>query len=287
MMTVALLGTGTMGVGMARSLLRSGHSVRVWNRTTERAAPLQADGAEVRPTAAEAVDGAEVVILMLFDTTSVLDVLTEIAGTLAPTVVVLQTSTIGPAGAAEVALLAAEHGVRLLDAPVLGTKQPAEQGTLVVLASGDPALLPVVRPVLEAISSRTVWVGDDLGQASALKLVCNSWIASLTAAIGQSMALARAAHLDPQLFLDALKGSATDNAYLDAKGAAILADEFPTSFAVDGMVKDVGLMQDLATAVGVPTTLLDAVRAVFAASSASGHGSEDMAAVVYGFHPSE
>ncbi len=283
MTTVALLGTGTMGAGMARSLLRAGHAVRVWNRTAARADPLRADGAEVLPTAAEAVDAADVVVLMLFDTAAVLEVLTEIAGSVSGAAVVLQTSTIGPAGTAEVARLAAEHGLRLLDAPVLGTKQPAEQGSLVVLASGDPELLPAVRPVLAAIGSRTVWVGDRLGQASTLKLVCNSWIASLTAAIGQSMALARAADLDPQLFLDAIKGSATDNAYLALKGAAILADEFPTSFAVDGVVKDVGLMQDLATAVGVPTTLLDAVHAVFASSSARGHGSEDMAAVVHGF----
>src|SRR5918993_326596 len=180
--TVAVLGTGIMGSGMARSLLRAGHEVRVWNRTADRAKPLAEDGATVAADASEAVRGADVVLTMLFDADSVLQVVGAVVDQIGPDAVWLQTSTIGVDGAERAAAFAAEHGIAALDAPVLGTKAPAEQGTLTVLVSGDPALVDRVRPVLDAIGAKTVVAGDRFGQASALKLACNSFIAVVTAA---------------------------------------------------------------------------------------------------------
>jgi 3-hydroxyisobutyrate dehydrogenase len=175
--------------------------------------------------------------------------------------------------------MAESAGVAFLDAPVLGTRAPAEQGTLVVLAAGDPALRQRAEPVLDAVGSRTMWVSDRPGPASALKLVVNSWVATLNAGVGQAIALASALDLDPQLFLEAIGGGPTDTPYAHAKGALMMRGEYPTAFALDGVVKDVGLMLEAATARDFGTTLLDALREVYAAASANGLGPADMAAV--------
>lgn len=284
MTTVALLGTGTMGAGMARSMLKAGLEVRVWNRTTAKAAPLAADGATVADTAAEAVTGADVVVVMLFDADSVLAVLAD-AAPAAPEAVWVQSSTVGVEGTARIAAFASEHGLALVDAPVLGTKAPAEQGKLVVLAAGDPALRERVTPVFDAVGGKTLWLGDAPGAGSALKLVCNSWVASITAATGQSVALAQGLGLDPQLFLDAISGGAVDTPYAHVKGGAMMKQDWTVSFELDGVSKDLGLIRAAAADTGVSTTVLDAMIAVFAAASEQGHGTDDMAAVVTAFAP--
>ena len=284
-MQVAVLGTGVMGTGMTRSLRRAGQPVRVWNRTAARAEPLVADGASVAGSPAEAVRGAEVVLVALFDTAAVLEVLAAAADGAEPGAVWLQTSTIGPDGTERVAALAAEHGLRLVDAPVLGTKGPAEQGKLVALLSGDPAAKAAAGPVLEAISARSVDAGERLGAASALKLVCNSWIATQNAAIGQAIALAEGLGLDPELFLEATRGGAADSAYLHAKAELIRKDDYPPSFALDGALKDVELILAAARRVGVADDVLAALRTVYRQASDAGCGAADMSAVYTAFPP--
>jgi len=282
-MQVAVLGAGTMGAGMTRSLLRAGHTVRVWNRTAARAEALAADGATVAGSPAEAVRGAEVVLVVLFDTAAVLDVLAEAAGDADPAAVWLQASTIGVDGTEQVAALAAERGLRLVDAPVLGTKGPAEQGTLVALLSGDPADIEAAGPVLDAISARSVDAGRRLGAATALKLVCNAWIATQNAAIGQSIALAEGLGLDPGLFLDATRGTAADSGFLQLKAELVRKGDYPPAFTLDGALKDVELIQDAARRAGVADDLLAALRRLYRRASEAGHGGDDMAAVAVAF----
>jgi 3-hydroxyisobutyrate dehydrogenase len=282
--TVAVLGTGIMGTGMAHSLLREGLTVRAWNRTRAKADPLAAAGATVTGTAAEAVTGADTVVTILFDADSVLDVLGSAAAA-APAAVWLQASTVGVDGAARIAAAAAERDLTLLDAPVLGTRAPAEAGTLTVLLSGDPAAAARAEPVLAAIGARTVRVSGTVGDASALKLACNAWVATLTAALGQSLKLAEGLGLDPRLFLAAIAGGAADSAYAHAKAKLVLAGDYPTSFAVDAVRKDVGLMIDAAAAAEVDPALLRTVLAAFDRASAAGFGAADMAAVATVFRP--
>jgi len=279
MTEIAVLGTGTMGAGMAGSLLRAGHGVRVWNRSPGRTEPLVAAGATACADVAEAVAGADVVLTMLFDLAATREVVEPVLDVVGPDAVWLQTGTVGPEGTAELAGLAAAHGVGFLDAPVLGTKKPAADGTLVVLASGDLALRERVEPVLNAIGSRVVWAGDSPGAASALKLACNAWVLTLTAATGQSLALAAAQGLDPRLFLEAISGTATDSAYAQTKGPAMLDGAFSPAFGLDGGLKDLELILAAARAHGLPDRLLPAVRDTYAAASAAGHGDEDIAAV--------
>jgi 3-hydroxyisobutyrate dehydrogenase len=280
---VAVLGTGTMGTGMARSLLRNGLAVRVWNRTKDRAQALAADGADVAESPVDAVSGAGVIITMLYDAAAVLDVMTDAAPAVAPGAIWLQSATIGLEGTTQAAALAQAAALRMIDAPVLGTKEPAEQGRLVMLLGGDRSLLPGLRPVLDAISVRSIWAGDLPGQGTALKLACNAWIASITAATAQSLSLASGLAVDPQLFLDAIAGGPSDCAYAHLKGAQMMAAEFAPSFGLDGVSKDVELITDAAGRAGVDTTLLNALGEVYRKASDLGYGKDDMSAVIRTF----
>lgn len=278
-MRVSVLGTGTMGAGVAGSLLREGHEVTVWNRSADKAAPLGDRGATVATDPGSAVADAEVVLLTLFDTDAVVDVLESAAGEAPTDAVWVQCSTIGVAGTETVVQLAAKYGITLVEAMMLGTKAPAEQGTLTMLAAGPGAELDRIEPVLDAIGAKTVRAGEQVGAGTALKLAANAWIASITAATGQSLAVAKSLGLDPALFLEAIDGSASDSAYAHTKGKAIIDGSFPAQFALDGLRKDIGLITDAARDTGVSTVLLDALGRVYADASAAGHGGDDIAAV--------
>ncbi|QIG46210.1 NAD(P)-dependent oxidoreductase [Nocardioides anomalus] len=275
---MAVLGTGKMGAGMARQLVQHGFDVRVWNRSRDKAEPLAEDGATVADSATEAVRGAEVVLPMLFDADSVLAVLDEAADGFGQGVLLVQSTTVG-LEQPRVADAARSRGLRVLDAPVLGTRKPAEEGKLTVLASGDPADRDEAQPVLDAIGAKTVWVGDEVGMASRLKLACNAWVASITAATAQSVALAEGLGLDPRLFLHAIEGSPTDAAYAQLKGDAMISGEMPVAFDVDGISKDLGLIRQAADEGGVSAELLEALQGLFRRASEQGHGGADMAAV--------
>lgn len=275
-MRAAVIGTGIMGAGMARSLADAGHDVVVWNRSADKAAALAGDRITVAESVSAAVAECDAVVTMLFDTDAVLAVAGEITGALRPEAVWVQASTVGPDGARRIAQVA---GPRFLDAPVLGTRKPAEDGALVVLVSGPSDIVQAAAPVFEAIGSRTVVTGPEIGQASALKLACNAWIGLLTVGTAQSLALAETLGVDSALFLEAIKGGPVDSGYAQAKGAAMLVRDYTTSFAVDGVRKDVQLMIDAANGAGFPVQVLSAVLEQFARASEDGHGAEDMASV--------
>ena len=273
---VAVLGMGTMGAAMSRSLLRVSFDATVWNRTREKTKPLAEAGARVASDPADAARDADVVLTMLFDLEAVLNVAAEFLPAMPAGAIWMQSSTIGEAGMQAVAAAASVYGVAVVDAPVLGTKDPAEQAALTVLASGDPQPVATLRPVFDAIGSRTIVVGDRLGAASDLKLVCNTWVASLTAGTAQSLALARAFGLEPTLFLDAISGSASDSPYAHIKGAVMLEGTRAPQFALDGLLKDLRLAQATMGA-SHATPYLDGLERLYAAESNAGHGRDDVA----------
>src|SRR3954468_10089528 len=190
---VAVLGTGTMGAGMVRSLRRAGLPVRMWNRDPAKARALTDTGAQACDSAAEAAAGADVVLTMVFDVDAVDDVIRRAAP--APGTVWMQASTVGVDGVQRTVDTARDLGLVLVDAPVLGTKEPAEKGALVVLASGPEDARERVAPVCDAIGSKTLWLGP-AGAGSRLKLVCNSWVFMVTAGVAPGVAGARGA--DPR-----------------------------------------------------------------------------------------
>ncbi len=275
--TVAVLGTGIMGAGMARRMARAGLSVRAWNRTRSKAEPLAADGITVAATPAAAAAGADVLLTMLFDADSIEAVLADVDAP--PGTLWLQTSTVGGEGADRLAAVADKRGWRYVDAPVLGTKQPAEQGNLTVLASGADDVRDDAAVVFDAIGRRTQWVGP-AGAGSRLKLAVNAWIGLLTVGTAQSIALAQGLGVDPAAFLQAIEGTPTDSPYAHLKGALMIAGDFTPSFTVAGAAKDARLIAAAATSVGMHTAFVDAVAEAFGRAGAQGHDEDDMAAVL-------
>src|SRR4051794_40473145 len=274
-LTVAVLGTGIMGAAMARNIAKAGHEVRAWNRTKDKAEPLAEDGITVADTAQEAVDGAGLVVTMLAAGDAVKAVAEDAIDGAAAWA---QMSTVGLEAAQELADLAKAKGVAYVDAPVLGTKQPAEAGKLVVLASGDEGARATAEPVFEAVGAKTVDLGDDPVAGSRLKVVLNSWIVGLVQALAQTIKLAEALDVDPQQFLDTIEGGPLDAGYAHVKGGAMISKEFPTSFALELARKDVGLVLNAAEEAGIELPAARATASSLDRAIEDGHGGEDLAA---------
>lgn len=283
--TIAVLGTGIMGAAMVRNLLAAGIEVRVWNRTREKAEPLADEGARVADTPAEAAEGAGFVLTMLADADTVAQAVGDGAlSALSDDGVWLQMSTVGIEGHERLANLAEEHGVYYVDAPVLGTKEPAEQGQLIVLASGPDEARERCQPVFDAVGSNTLWLGA-AGTGSRLKLVTNSWIVGLLGALAETVSLARALDVDPSKFLEVIDGGPLGVPYAQMKGQMMIEEEFPTSFSANLARKDVGLVLEAAEAQGLRLPLSEAAATHFDEAINAGHGEEDMAAIYQAAKP--
>ncbi|WP_437003319.1 NAD(P)-dependent oxidoreductase [Streptomyces sp. enrichment culture] len=283
-LTVTVLGTGIMGAAMARNLLKAGHTVRVWNRTRAKADPLAADGARVAGTPAEAVESADVVLTMLFDGPATLETMRAAAPALPRGAVWAQCTTSGIEDVAELAAFARDHGLRFYDSPVLGTRKPAEDGQLTVLAAGPVESRDTVTPVFDAVGARTVWTGEDGAEAAAtrLKLVANSWVLAATAAAGETLALARALDVAPDDFFGLIAGGPLDMGYLHAKAQLILEERLsPAQFAVKTAAKDAALIVRAGERHGARLDVAAASARRLERAAAQGHEDEDMAAAYY------
>jgi 3-hydroxyisobutyrate dehydrogenase len=200
-----------------------------------------------------------------------------------PDAVWAQCATVGLDGTARLSRLAELHTTAFVDSPVLGTRQPAEEGKLIVVASGPADVRQQVAPVFDAIGSRTVWVSEQPGDGHRLKLAANAWILSLTAATAQSIALAEKSGLDPHLFLQMIAGGPTDCAYAQVKGEAMIKGDFTASFTLAGAAKDAALITEAMHAAGTDDLLMQALRSSFTAMAQGEHADEDMSAVVRAF----
>jgi 3-hydroxyisobutyrate dehydrogenase len=277
-LTVSVLGTGIMGAAMARNLARAGHTVRVWNRHRDRAEALAADGAHVTDTPAEAVTGADVVLTMLYDGAAVREVIAEAAPGLRPGTLWMQSTTTSLQDVDVLAAFAAEHELVFFDAPVLGTRQPAEAGQLTVLATGPDEHRDAIAPVFAAVGARTVWTES----ATRLKLVANSWVLAVTHGTAETLALAKGLGVDPEDFFGLIAGGPLDLGYLHAKGSAILEGRLsPASFAVVTAEKDARLIVAAGEDHGVRLDVAAAGAERFRRAAEQGHGDEDMAASYY------
>ena len=278
---VAVLGTGTMGAGMVGSLRRAGLSVRMWNRDAAKARALTGTGATAFDSPAEAVARADVVLTMLFDADAVVEVIRQAAPP--PGTTWLQCSTVGVDGVERTAAVAREGDLVLVDCPVLGTKEPAEKGALVMLASGPERVRDQLAPVLDALGSTTLWLGK-AGAGSRLKMACNAWLFMVTAGTAQSIALARGLGVDPRDFLAAIQDGPLDTPYAHLKGELMMAGRFPVSFGLTGAAKDARLIRDALATAGLSDRLDAAVLATMesAAAALGDPDAVDVSAVIAG-----
>ena len=247
--TVAILGIGAMGHGMAASALRAGIPTIVWNRNQDATRDLAELGAEVAEPAADAAQRAAIVVTMVTDTNAVISIARDqgMLAALAPGAIWVQMSTIGVAGIERVAAMvdAERPDVTLLDAPVSGSKDPAEHGQLTIFASGPDEARPRLVPLFDALGQRTIWVGT-LGMGTRLKLVNNTWLAFTTEAVATSVALAHRLGLEVETVVDALEGSPLMSPWQLAKLDRIAKGEFSPQFALSLALKDVHLAQQAA-----------------------------------------
>jgi 3-hydroxyisobutyrate dehydrogenase len=246
---VAILGIGAMGHGMATSALRAGIPTVVWNRKPEATRDLAELGAEVADTAADAARRAAIVVTMVTDTNAVVSIARDqgMLAALAPGAIWVQMSTIGVVGIEQVVAIvdAERRDVTLIDAPVSGSRDPAEQGALTIFASGSDEARPRVAPLFDALGQRTIWVGP-VGAGSRVKVVNNTWLAFGAEAIATSVALARRLGLEIEKVVDALGGGPLMSPWQAAKLQRIAKGEFSAQFALSLALKDVRLALEAA-----------------------------------------
>jgi 3-hydroxyisobutyrate dehydrogenase len=275
---IAVLGTGIMGSEFVRNLLTAGFEVQIWNRSRAKTEALIQAGAAYRASPALAAHGADVLITMLSDGTTVDAVMTGPDGALhavKPGAIWVQMSTVGVKWCDRLAQLGAQQGVAFVDAPVSGSAEAARHRQLVILASGGRPHRARLEPIFGTLGSRTVWL-TEVGDGSRLKLVLNNWLAILVEGIAESLALSEGLGLDPRLFLTTIDGGALAARYAMDKAGAMLSGDFALRHAA----KDATLAVDAASDHGVQLALTTALLERWRRAIADGHGDDDVAAAV-------
>jgi 3-hydroxyisobutyrate dehydrogenase len=277
-----------MGMGMATNIARAGLPLIAWNRTREKAEPLTEHGARVVAMPAEAGAGADVIVTMLTDGDAVLGAMQGQDGALSQAgegLVWVQMSTIGEQATQRCMKVAQEAGVGFVDAPVLGTKQPAAEGKLVVMASGPLQLRERVQPIFDAVAQRTMWVSDQAGTSTRLKLVTNAWIVAVVEGAAETIALAEGLDLDPALFLAAIESGPLDSPYVRMKGQAMIDRDFTPTFALKLATKDAMLAAESAREHDLDLPVLRAISERMQ-QAVPEHGDEDLSATFLTSAPS-
>jgi 3-hydroxyisobutyrate dehydrogenase len=262
-----------MGAPMARRLLRAGHRVTVFNRTRARAQALAGDGAVVANSPADAVRGAEMVFTMVPDTPDVEQVAEQIAPAMTPGSLVIDMSTIAPAGARRVAQRLGGGQVGFLDAPVSGGEPGAVEGTLTIMVGGSRESFQRARPLLEHLGKRITYMGPS-GAGQMTKLVNQVAVAVTLEATVEALQLASRGGLDPKLALEAIGAGAAASWQLNNLGPKIIAGDYRPGFLVKLLRKDLRLVAEAARDTKTPLPALSLISALFDAASAQGHDSD-------------
>ena len=277
---VAVLGTGIMGAGMARSLARAGIPTIVWDRSAQVAAALAEAGARPAPSPHEAVRDARVVITMLPTASVVQSVMLDggVVRAFADGAVWAQMGTIGVPATLEAAARVQEvrPDIRFVDAPVSGSKGPAAQGQLVILASGPPGVDAIVRPAFSAIGRKTIWLGE-AGQGSRMKLAVNAYMAVLVEAVAEALELADRFGIDKGKLAAVIADGPLDAPIVDAKLHKMEQGDFSPEFPLRWALKDVELALGEAAG-GPPLPVLAALASHWRAAVDAGLGAEDISA---------
>jgi 3-hydroxyisobutyrate dehydrogenase len=278
-MRVAVLGLGIMGSAIGKNLCARGFAVSGWNRSSGMGSPLEAAGGSLAESAASAVNGAGFVITMLSDGGAVEQTMSaQVLRAMAPGAIWIQMSTVGIEATDRLARLASAAAVPFVDAPVLGTRQPAEEAKLIILGSGRAELQARCQTVFAAISARVLWLGES-GAGSRLKLVANQWSTGVVAVLAETLTLARSLAVPPESFFDLIDGSVFGMPYARLKGSLMLAGDYPPSFPLALASKDVGLALSAAGLAGRELPVTSAIRQQYCLAEREGHGRDDLAAV--------
>lgn len=279
--SVAILGLGIMGSGMAMRLLSADFPLAVYNRSRERAQPLEAAGAFVAATPREAAARAQIIISMVADDNASRDVWLGESGALsgaAANSIVIESSTVSVAWVKMLAAKAAERDCHFLDAPVTGTKPHAASGELLFLVGGSPDAIHLARPVFAVLGRDVIHLGP-IGSGALMKLVNNFLCGVQAASFAEALALVDAGGLDRAKAISILTAGAPGSGIVKRIAERVTSGEFTPAFALRWMAKDLTYAVDGASGAGVSLPLATAALDVFRQAIAAGHGDEDFAAV--------
>jgi len=278
-MRVAVLGTGIMGAAMTRNLIAAGLRTTVWDRSPAATVPLSEAGAQVAASPADAVRDAQIVITMLPTAEVVTSVVLDgdVAAAFAQDAVWAQMGTIGLAATTAIGsqLGQLRPDVMFVDAPVSGSKGPAETGKLLILASGPAAAAQALHPVFSAIGRKTLWLGQ-AGQGSRMKLAVNAYMSILIEGVAEALELASRFGIDDAQLAEAIEGGPLDAPIADAKLHKMEQQDFSPEFPLEWALKDVDLAIEAADGSQLP--LLAALSRQWQSAVDAGHGRQDVSA---------
>lgn len=281
-MKIGFVGLGIMGSAMAANLVKAGFKVTVWNRSSDKCQPLVAAGASVAGSPRAVAEVSDMLFAMMATpeaVTSVRDGADGIIAGLRSGKGYVDMSTVDAETSIESARLTHEAGALFLEAPVAGSRKPAEDATLTIMAAGDRSLYDSSLPVLETMGRKVLYLGET-GNAARMKLANNLVMGGMLTALCEGLALASGSGLDTDQLLEVLDSGAVANPMFRLKGPQIAANrEFPAAFPLRHMQKDLRLALRLAEAVGQPLFVTATVNELYKAALAKGLGDADFAAV--------
>jgi 3-hydroxyisobutyrate dehydrogenase-like beta-hydroxyacid dehydrogenase len=279
--TIGFIGTGLMGRGMARNLIRKGHTVKLYNRTRAKAEDAASIGGKVVSTPAEAADGSDIIVTMLADPPAVFEVIEGADGVLTKIsrgAILIDSSTVSPPTSLRVLEGLKAHGAHMIDAPVFGSKNEAEKGELGFIVGGEREVVDRVKDVLDCMG-KTIYVGAN-GMGAYTKLVVNYVVASTLQAFNEGMVLATKAGIDPDRMFQVIQSSRARSGIIDMKAPQILKRDFNPFFPLKLMAKDMRLVQETADVLGVQMPFINSLTKVYADSIKNGLADEDFAATI-------
>jgi len=281
MMNLGFLGLGIMGSAMAANLLKAGYSVTVWNRDAAKCQSLVSAGALQAATPAEVAAACDITFAMLADPAAALDVALGPYGVvdgMGPGKGYVDMSTVDAATARRISTAISEAGGKFLEAPVSGTKKPAQDGTLIILAGGDAELYDQALPALEKMGKKIVFLGE-VGSGAHMKLVVNMIMGGMMAIFCEGLALGDRCGLQQADILDVLGAGALANPMFQGKGNMIGKGDYTTSFPLKHMQKDLRLALSLGDELAQPLVSAAAANAAFIRARQQGWGDEDFVAL--------
>lgn len=283
MKKVGFIGLGAMGQFMARNLVRAGYPVRGFDVRADAITQLREDGGQGAATPAQAADGVDVLVVIVFTAAQAEQVLFGDEGalqTLPKGATVLMDTTMSPAQAQAIESRLGDSGHLFVDAPVTGGVTGADDGSLTFIASAAPAAMAATRPLMEVMGAKIAECGDHAGPGSTVKMINQLMCGILVAASAEGIALAAKAGADPKVVFDVIASGAARSFVWESRIPTILEGDFTPRGVVDIFTKDLAIALDAAKDVSFPAPLTAAAMQQFLAAAAMGHGREDDGVVV-------
>ena len=279
---IGFIGLGTMGAPMAWNIHKAGYTMGVYNRSLSRSQAFRDSGVPVYDNPKTLAENSDLILVIVSDDAALKEVMIGpegISGGLGANKIVANMSTVSERTNLEMADAAALEDAAYIEAPVSGTKKPAEEGTLTFLTAGDKELVDSVDPVIQAMGNSNIYCGD-LGQATKMKLTINLLLGNMLQAFTEALVFGQKQGLDMETILQTIQSGPLNAPLFQGKGQLIKSRNFSKQFPVHLLLKDFNLISEAAQEYGCYLPATASTREAISAASAMGHGDEDMAAII-------